>query len=114
MSKHFQNVQVGILQRACCRHGMCSVGKSFEGVDLWVLEIALNPGVREAKPNFKYVANMHGDEPSGRQLVLKLADWLCANWKSDPKAESIVRGMHLFLMPSMNPDGFTRGERNNR
>lgn len=44
----------------------CSIGKSVQLADLWVLEISSNPGAEEAKPNFKYIANMHGDEPGGR------------------------------------------------
>ena len=43
-----------------------SIGKSAEGRDLWTLEIAATPGFEQAKPQVKYVANMHGDEPSGR------------------------------------------------
>ena len=99
------------------RHEFCkghSVGKSVEGVDLWVLEIALNAGKEEAKPNFKYVANMHGNEISGRQLLLKLAEWLCLNWKTDSKAAAIVNGMHLYLMPTMNPDGYALMTRENK
>jgi carboxypeptidase D len=45
---------------------MFSVGKSKKGSELWALEISSSPGKEEAKPNFKYVANMHGDEPAGR------------------------------------------------
>ncbi|KIY98129.1 Carboxypeptidase D [Monoraphidium neglectum] len=43
-----------------------SVGKSARGTKLWVLEISDRPGVEEPEPNFRYVANMHGDEISGR------------------------------------------------
>lgn len=34
-----------------------SIGKSVNGVDLWVVEISSHPGVVEAKPNFKYVSD---------------------------------------------------------
>jgi hypothetical protein len=34
-----------------------SIGKSVEGTDLWVIEIAAHPGKVEAKPNFKYVSS---------------------------------------------------------
>jgi carboxypeptidase D len=46
-----------------------SVGDSVEGRPLWALEISSRPGIEEAKPSFKYVANMHGDEPSGRLAI---------------------------------------------
>jgi len=121
LQTYFSNNEIESFMRSFTSSSKCgsisrmfSIGKSVVGVDLWVLEIALRPGVSEPKPNFKYVANMHGDEASGRQLLLKLAEWLCDNWKSDPKAESIVKGMHLFLMPTMNPDGFALGTRANK
>lgn len=43
-----------------------SVGSSVKGVPLWFLEISDHPGVDEPEPNFKYIANMHGNEISGR------------------------------------------------
>jgi carboxypeptidase D len=59
---------------ARCGHmsRLLSIGRSAEERDIWVLELSDHPGVDEPKPQFKYVANMHGDEPSGRQLLLAL------------------------------------------
>jgi carboxypeptidase D len=56
---------------------------------------------------------MHGDETSGRMLLPMLAEWLCANRATDTRAARIIDGMHLFLMPTMNPDGFTANSRAN-
>ena len=48
-----------------------------------------------------------------RQLLLGLAEWLCANHNADERAARIVRDMHLFLLPTMNPDGFEAHQRGN-
>lgn len=45
---------------------------------------------------------------------MKLADWLCLNYKIHPKATQIIDGMHLYLMPTMNPDGYALNQRENR
>lgn len=48
-----------------------------------------------------------------RQLLLALAEWLCAEHARDARAARLVQDMHLFLMPSMNPDGFEARSRGN-
>ncbi|XP_019258651.1 PREDICTED: carboxypeptidase SOL1 isoform X2 [Nicotiana attenuata] len=95
---------------------MISIGKSVLGVPLWVMEISDKPGKEEAEPAFKYIGNVHGDEPVGRELLILLANWLCDNYMKDPLATLIVDNVHLHILPSMNPDGFSlrrRGNANN-
>ena len=41
-----------------------------------------------------------------RQLLVALAEWLCAHHRSDARAGRIVADMHLHLLPTMNPDGY--------
>ncbi|KAL4422479.1 hypothetical protein ABPG75_008676 [Micractinium tetrahymenae] len=96
---------------------LVQIGKSVKGSPLWALEIADHPGQVEPEPAVKYVGNVHGDEPTGRVLTLTLAEWLCANHRSDARAKRIVTSMHLWLVPAMNPDGFdgrTRANANGR
>ncbi|GAU13309.1 hypothetical protein TSUD_42630 [Trifolium subterraneum] len=94
-----------------------SIGKSVNGVPLWVIEISDKPGEEETEPAFKasfgYIGNVHGDEPVGRELLIFLANWLCDNYLKDPLATLIVENVHLHLLPSMNPDGYTLGKRGN-
>ena len=59
-------------------------------------------------------ANMHGDEPTGRQLTLALAEWLCGSHGSDPRAARLLGDALLYLLPTMNPDGFAAHRRENR
>ena len=54
------------------------MGQSADGAQLWVLTLGGDLAAEKPRPAFRYIANMHGDEPSGRQLLLGLAEWLCA------------------------------------
>ncbi|KAL2894428.1 Carboxypeptidase SOL1 [Bienertia sinuspersici] len=90
-----------------------SIGKSVNGFPLWVIEISDKPGSVEPEPAFKFIGNVHGDEPVGRELLIRLANWLCDNNAKDPLAKLIVENVHLHILPSMNPDGFAFRKRGN-
>ncbi|XP_044763905.1 carboxypeptidase D [Coccinella septempunctata] len=86
---------------------LMSVGRSVENRELWVLEIHANVGNRSLlTPMFKYVANMHGDETVGRQLMIYLAQYLIYNYGKDDRVTRLVNTTDIYLMPSMNPDGY--------
>ena len=56
--------------------------KSVEGRDLWVMKISTDNGTRsDLKPMIKYVANIHGNEPTGRELCLALIEYLVDSYK---------------------------------
>lgn len=90
-----------------------SIGRSVNGFPLWVIEISDNPGREEPEPAFKFIGNVHGDEPVGRELLIRLANWLCDNYAKDPLAKLIVKKVHLHILPSMNPDGYALKKRGN-
>lgn len=79
-------------------------GMGVQGRDLWVLEIADHPGVEEQEPKFKYVANMHGNEPLGRQLLIILAQWLCDQYVGKPTPQPFVKvrmPLHTHVLHSV-------------
>lgn len=90
-----------------------SIGQSVQGRELWVMQITDNPNVDEPEPQFKYIANMHGDETPGREFSLYLIEWLCENYNINNRATYLVNNTDIYIMPSMNPDGFELGIRYN-
>lgn len=88
-----------------------SVGKSVKNRELWAIEIGGNVKERPLlTPMFKYVANMHGDESIGRQLMIYLAQYLILNYGSDERVTKLVNTTDIYLMPSMNPDGYENSQ----
>lgn len=86
-----------------------SAGKSVEGRELYVLH--LNTNIRKRGlliPMIKYVANMHGDETIGRELLIYLAQYLLSNYGKLDDVTRMLNTTDIYLMPSMNPDGYAR------
>ena len=56
--------------------------KSVQGRELWVVRVSTDPtGQRSAlKPMVKYVANMHGDEVVGRELMIHFIEYLVTSY----------------------------------
>lgn len=89
-----------------------SIGSSLEGRPLLAVEIRANiDRPRQLlMPMFKYVANMHGDETIGRELLIYLAQYLVNNYDQDPEIGALLNTTDIFLMPTMNPDGYHRSK----
>ncbi|XP_075978004.1 carboxypeptidase D isoform X3 [Anticarsia gemmatalis] len=84
-----------------------SIGKSVQGRDLWVMVVSASPYEHMiGKPDVKYVANIHGNEAVGRELLLQLIQHLVTSYDTDPYIKWLLDNTRIHLMPSMNPDGF--------
>ncbi|KAK5645310.1 hypothetical protein RI129_006610 [Pyrocoelia pectoralis] len=85
-----------------------SIGNSREGRQLWVLELTATNKSAIGTPNVKLIANIHGNEAVGRELLLHLIEYLGENYGTDPTVTWIMRNTRIHILPSMNPDGFEK------
>lgn len=89
-----------------------SVGKTYSGKELFVMRITspLTDNTTEErdefrllKPKFKWIANMHGDETIGREMMIALIYHLLLNSKSDSRINRLLSTTDIYIMPTMNP-----------
>ena len=53
---------------------------------------------------------MHGDETVGRQLIIYFAEYLLQNYNIEDRVTNLVDTIEIYLMPSLNPDGFAKSQ----
>lgn len=90
-----------------------SIGKSVENRDLWVMKLSNNASVDDSRPEFKYIANMHGDEIVGRELMLRFIKDCLTNYSKDERIKNLLDRYQIHILVSMNPDGAKRVSRGN-
>ena len=70
--------------RLVCKKLQHSYYPPLQGRELWVMVVSSSPYEHMiGKPNVKYVANMHGNEAVGRELMLHLILYLVQNYDTD-------------------------------
>ena len=92
-----------------------TAGKSTDDRELWYVKISDQVLQEEAVPEPKllYVGNMHGNETVGREMLVYLIDHLLNNYQSNEQIKELINQSIIYIMPSMNPDGFESGKRSN-
>ncbi len=85
---------------------MQSLGKSWEGRDIWAIKISDNVAVEEAnEAEALFMANIHAREMITPEIIMYFMHWLIGNYNIDPRATYLVNNRQLWLIPTTNPDG---------
>lgn len=91
-----------------------SIGESHEGRKLWTLKFSDNVELNEIEPEVKFIANMHGNEIVGREMMVRLVAELIERYtRGDLIVTDLINNSEVFIIPSMNPDGAAAKRRGN-
>ncbi len=82
-----------------------SIGKSYEGRDIWALTITDNSvGNADKKPGFYIDGNIHSNEIQGAEFAMYIAWYLAESHNEVDYITSILQDKVFYIVPTINPD----------
>lgn len=90
---------------------LTTMGKSAQGREIWMMTISDNVDSDEREPKLLYIANMHGDEVVGREISIYHIRRLLKEYGTNPRITNLINNSKIFIIASMNPDGFEMRQR---
>lgn len=88
-----------------------SVGKTVQGRDMWLLRVTSNKLADPNKPKLLYASSMHGDEVTGKEMLIYLVREMLSQYGTDARLTALMDNAEIFLIPSVNPDGTEKRQR---
>lgn len=85
---------------------MSSVARSFQGRDVWLIEIT-NPDTGPAleKPGYYIDAQIHAEEHATSATALYAVWYLLENYGHDEQVTRLLDQQVFYILPRINPDG---------
>jgi carboxypeptidase T len=85
---------------------LSSLGQSWQGREIWCLEISDNPGLDEGEVGVMFMGLHHAREWPTLEICLEIADRLTSGYGSDPTITDLVNNRRVWVIPCVNPDGY--------
>jgi murein tripeptide amidase MpaA len=82
-----------------------SIGKSYEGREIWGIKISDNVATDENEPEVFIHGLTHARERASNEMALYLIQLLTNNYATDPRIKAIVDSREIWIVPMLNPDG---------
>jgi hypothetical protein len=81
------------------------IGESVRGRKIRMVHISGPTPNSGPKPAVLLTSSMHGDELTGFNLMLRLIDYLLANYQKADLVTRLINGTDIWINPLANPDG---------
>lgn len=108
--RYYDHAQIGeIGRRLAAAHPdyvkFSSIGKSYEGRDLWLLTVTnFKVGDPDKKPAMYIDGNIHSNEVQGGEFSLYTAWYLAEMAGRVDQIDSLLATRTLYIVPTINPD----------
>ncbi len=82
-----------------------SIGKSYEGRDLWCIAITdYSKGEASKKPGMYIDGNIHSNETQGSEFAMYTAWYLTENFNDNTFIRELLADKIIYIVPTINPD----------
>ena len=82
-----------------------SIGKSYQGRDIWAMKISDNVAVDEPEPEVLFDGLHHAREHMSVEMTLKIMHWLVDGYGKDAEVTRLVNYREIWIVFNVNPDG---------
>jgi carboxypeptidase T len=82
-----------------------SIGKSYQGRDIWVAKVSDNVATDENEPEVMFDSMTHAREHLSLEQDLALLRWLTDGYGTDSRITNIVNTREIWIVFMVNPDG---------
>ena len=82
-----------------------SIGRSFEGRELWAAKVSDNAGIDEDEPEVLFDGGMHGREHMSTEMAVALFRNLVDGYGATPRITDMVNRTEITIIFNLNPDG---------
>jgi carboxypeptidase T len=100
---------VGEVQQAAVDYpaivSVFSIGKSYQGRDIWMAKVSDNVAEDEAEPEVLVDALHHAREHLTSEQALALLRWLTQGYGADETVTRLVDTREIYIVFALNPDG---------
>jgi carboxypeptidase T len=82
-----------------------SIGKSYQGRELWAVKVSDNVNVDENEPEVLFDGLHHAREHMSLEMTLAIYTWLVAGYGKDSEITRLVNTREIWIVFAVNPDG---------
>jgi carboxypeptidase T len=82
-----------------------TIGRSYEGREIWAAKISDNAAVDEGEPEILLVGGHHAREHITVEMTLYILHLLADSYGKDPRITNIVNTREIWIVFNLNPDG---------